>query len=122
MSTDEQYLWAWKKAGMKDEVIAARLHMDVNQVAIEFAEIEGMIKDQKDAGIENLINQFNLTCLQYQVLGERIKEIAAGFSGCASPQEIKEKLKSNPEETVQSLMSSFIILHPWKSLEDQASN
>ncbi len=119
MTTNDQYLWAWKKAGMSDRIIAARLNMDISQVAVRFAQIEKAIADRKDAGVENLINQFNLTCLIYQNLGEGLKEIAAGLTNMATPEEIKNQLKEDPDETVRALMSSFVILRPWKPSDDQ---
>ena len=113
--TDDAYLYAWKKSGQSDETIAAKLSISPQEVKRRFIMVEQAVKEDRrqQLGVDMLVQQFNTLCLQYQMVGESLKAVAGNLSNLATPQEVRDKLADGDDATVESLMSSFIILRPW---------
>ena len=112
---DDKYLKIWKDSGQSDELIAKKLSITPDEVRRRYELIRQVQAAAPVVGADKLQSQFNVLCLQYNLLGESLKKVAENLYNHASPQEIKAKLDmGSAEESVKSLMSSFIILHPWK--------
>lgn len=118
MQTNDEYLWAWKNSGMSDLMIAARLNIKQEDVERRYQELKAAMKtaEENKNGEQHLVGAFSTMCLQYQLLGESLKQISANLNP-AKPDEIRDVMGDMEEDPVANLMREFIILRPFKESE-----
>ena len=100
----------YKKAGIPDHIIAARMNISVNEVRRQWEGLQ-MLAKEVDCGYGDLTLQFNILCHQYQLLGESLKILADAITNRATPEEVEKAVKSS--DPVKNLFTSFIILRPF---------
>ena len=113
MTEDDKYLWTWKRAGISNEVIAAKMSITPEEVERRFQSLTMEVTGPKESGIEDLAAHFNLTCLQYQLLGESLKHLGAALSTPVSPSELTKEFDIG-ETLATGIISKYIVLHPFQ--------
>jgi hypothetical protein len=97
--------------------IAAKMGLTEVQVTQRLADLAKAQERLSQSGYDQLSFQFGLLCQQYQLVGESLKAVAMGLSNLASSEEIRACLSANPEEALQKLSQSFIILRPFQGID-----
>ena len=116
MTTEEdKYIYGALRAGVPPERLAGKLNTTSAEIQRRYDAVTAMQESFDKAGVDNLAALFETTCLQHQLLGEGLKLLGANLSQPISPEEIRRKLTSDPDQTVKNLMSSFIILRPFEA-------
>ena len=99
------------------ETIAQKLNISPGDVLRRYAELK-MAREVADmTGFDGMVAAFNVLCLQYQMMGEGFKVIGNFLSNKASPEEVRQALAISPDDSMKNLMSSFVILRPFKAPE-----
>lgn len=114
--SDAQILVKYKTAGMKDEVIAAKLGITVEQVEARWKEILARASRMVDTGYDALCTQYTILSTQYQLLGESLKIIAAALGDVMPMSEIEPLIIGDADDvaaTLRNLSKSCIILRPF---------
>ena len=114
---DDKYIYGAVNARIPLEKIGAKLNISPEEVGRRYASVNAMQNSFDKTGVDDLIATFETTCLQYQMVGEGLKLLEENLCQPISPEEIRQKLTDDPDKTVQNLMSSFIILRPFKTPE-----
>jgi len=118
---DEKLLVKYKTAGLPNHNIAHKLGISVSEVERRWAEIEELAK-QMDCGYIDLVAQYTLLCQQYQLIGESLKIISGALSERMTISEVDEIIASaKPGEVALKLISSAIVLRPFKGIDPNAS-
>lgn len=114
--TDELLILKYKMAGMSEKAIAAKLGITEEEVVKRLTSVIDRFSNSAENGYGQLTTAYLRLCNQYQLVGDSLKEVARALGNTASSEEVRVCLSSNPEESLQKLLSSFIILHPFRPL------
>lgn len=126
--TDDNLLIKYKSAGVKDHVIAAKLGIPVEEVAIRWNQLVEIAGQPKANGYDALCAQFNTLALQYQLLGESMKVVAAALGDVMPLSEVSKLVAEDRLVTIKNLSEHCIILRPFtpvdpvKALEQAAAS
>jgi len=110
MSPLDHYLIKLKGARLADEAIAARLGWTLPQVQQRWIEIQESVQRQRANGYIRLAQCFEELCLQYQLVGNSLRVIAAGLGQAMPEEEIKALIRADPAETLKNLTTQAIVL------------
>lgn len=109
---DDDLIVKYKRVGMTNPHIAAKLGLTELEVAQRYQEYLQSLVSTQSADYQELVTRFQVLCHQYQLLGESLKLLSLILSTPASPEEIRVCLTSDPSQSVQNLLSSLIVLRP----------
>lgn len=117
MITDDKMLVKLKQAGLSNLRIAQRLGITEADVEVAWKRIIEAAETAPLAGHDAMQTQYTVLCHQYQLLGESLKIIAGGIGNAMSPSEIRALLTTDPEQSLQNLLKSCIILRPFTPVD-----
>jgi len=115
---DDNLLIKYKSAGVKDSVIAAKLGIAIAEVASRWKRLVEVANLPPDNGREALHTQFNTLAIQYQLLGESLKVIAAALGDTMPPSEIAELIvEGDAAQTLKNLNTRCIVVKPFTPVD-----
>jgi hypothetical protein len=118
MNTDDKYIFHSLKAGMSPDILATKFNTTREDIILRAKGIAETSPALAENGVEDIVDAFTLTCLQYNKVGEGLKIIAEHMSDPASLDDIRKIVCDEDltfEAIVQKLARSFIILKPFKA-------
>ncbi len=121
MSNDDIYLVKLLGAKFKIPVIAAKMGMTVEQVEQRLKQIREKTIVEQASGYLALCNQFTVMAHQYQLLGESMKIISRALANQMDSSELKALITADPEQTLENLTKSCIILKPFIGVDPEKS-
>lgn len=110
--TDDSMLFAYKKAGLPSDVIAAKLSLTVEEVEARYAAICSLVSQSTGQGYQNMIDHFTVLSHQYQLLGLSLRLLAEMLQRSSTLEEVRKVLTGDPEKDAATLISSFVIMPP----------
>lgn len=129
MNADDQYLVKLVSVGTNPKVIAAKLNITEQEVALRWKRIQKQAETVEFDGYAELCGQFTILANQYQLVGESLKLVASALSRKASNQELLSLIGKTDKETLHNLKTKVIVLknhtiqNPAESLKNSiASN
>lgn len=114
MASEDQYMWALKKAGMPIKQIAEKMGISITAVKTRIKSVEALAKEDMKLGSIEMVDHFNAMCMRYQMLGEDLKKLGAHLCNPVMPEDIRKAIGATDEETIVNLLTKYIVLHPWK--------
>lgn len=112
--TDDNLLIKYKTARIKDDVIASKLGISVEEVNLRWNQLVEIANQSKANGHEDLCVQFNTLSLQYQLLGESLKIVGAALGDVLPMSEVSKLIvEGNKAQTLKNLSEQCIILRPF---------
>lgn len=125
MSEDVKHMAKLKQLNWTDEQIAEKMGKSVEWVKTTWdAAVQKSIQ-QTESGYNELVQLYNLLCLQHSLTGESLKAIGMLFSDTVNQKMLSEAIEACPENISleQHILNSFIVLKrftpedPLKQLE-----
>lgn len=110
---DDELLVKYKNVGWDDERIGKKLGISPEEVDKRFKSLIERAERIIASGLANLQTHFGITCNQYQLLGDSLKVVAEAFSNAMTPDEIRELIVDDKEETLRNLTKMAIVLKPF---------
>jgi len=121
MNDTDKYIIGSAQTGRDVKVIAAKLGMTVEAVEQRLRDLQATSDAQKQNGSHDLLNAFNNTCQQYQMVGEGLKHLGANLSDPVTVTElaalIGEPGGMTNEAIAQRILARFILLRPYTPTE-----
>lgn len=125
MTDDTKLLMRYKSMGWNDQQIAEKMSKSEAWVKSmwEAALQNGVTK--AESGYNELVQTFNLMCMQLALMSESVKSLGLVFSDLVTQNELSKTIESCPADVSleQHILSSFIVLKrftpedPLKQLE-----
>jgi len=120
MTESDKFLLKWSRAKMPHARIAAKLGLEPGSIQEAIDRLESAQEAQHEVGSDQLAEHFQLTCHQYQLLGEGLRHIGANLNQPVSPAEIQEVIdKTDPGELAVALLKRFMMFQPYTPLDVQ---
>lgn len=119
MSNDDRYIYKALAAGMPPEMLAEKFNTTREDIISRGQEASKVSPEMADEGLVSIEDVYNLTCLQYNKMGEGLKIMAEHLSDPASVEEIAKVIGSGGGKTSKAIAKrlgeNFIILKPFKA-------
>ena len=110
--TTDSMLFAYKKAGLPADVIAAKLSLTVEEVEARYRAICAVVEQDTGRGYQNMIDHFTVLSHQYQLVGLSLRLLAEMIQRPATLEEVRSVLTGDPDVDAAALITSFMILPP----------
>jgi len=117
MNENDKYILGAARAGRDMKLIAAKLGMTRNECEQRLRDVTATLNAREKNGSDDLINAFNNTCHQYQMVGEGLKHLGANLSDPVTVTELAALIGSDGavtnEAIAERILSSFIVTRPY---------
>ena len=107
MISDDNYLFKLKSTKVADVVIAKKLGISVEEVALRWQRIVTDLQASEDNGYNALCDQFTVMANQYQLLGGSLKVMAGAIGSVMTSQELEGFIPLTSEEDRKLVLDSL---------------
>lgn len=117
MSEDDQYLAKCMAAKIPVKTLSQKLGVSEEEI---WKRWEGILHESNQimlSGRADLELSFSQLCSAYQSVGEGLKVVAGALASAATAQEVRKVIAGAKGDVAEALISSFIILRPFRVSE-----
>lgn len=113
MNQTDYFILKYKTAGKSDDIISKKLGMSVKAINERHAQLVAEAETRKENGFMALRDQWTIMCHQYELLGQSMVAVGQAFGNLMPPEEMKQLITSDPEETLRNFQTKAIILRQY---------